>query len=93
MNTHILIPIKDIDERINDLRLIRDKASEEFKAFYASAISELMMIKDTFGKQISLDEKDIDAEGRAFQIERGTEYESIPYLMRECYKQALKDLL
>ena len=60
MNTHILIPIKDIDERIKELRLIRDSASEDFKSFYASAISELIMIKKSFSKQISLDEKDIE---------------------------------
>ena len=60
MNTHILISIKEWEERIKCLRKISDVASEEMQSFYNSAISELLLLKELCnGKQISLDEKDI----------------------------------
>ena len=57
MNTHLLIPIKEWEERIKCLRKISDVASEEMQSFYNSAISELLLLKELCnGKQISLDE-------------------------------------
>jgi len=50
--THIIIPTSYIDQRIADLRAIRDIVSEENKSFYASAISELIMLKDVCGEKV-----------------------------------------
>ena len=57
--THVLITITELEEREADLRVLREKASGgNMKAFYASAISEVILIK-SFGKEVSLTEKDI----------------------------------
>ena len=106
MNTHILIPIEGWKKRIEDLKKISGEASEEMQSFYSSAISELLLLKELCnGKQISLDEKDIDAKAETYankQVDASMRASDIPYTKKgeelwaeskEDYTQALKDLL
>ncbi len=84
MNTHILIPIKDIEELLAHARA----NVKEFGQDWLRAADAYSFIKVS-GKQISLDEKDIE--------EKATEYafgvNSKNSSMVGAYKQALKDLL
>ena len=98
MNTHILIPIEGWKKRIEDLKKISGEASEEMQSFYSSAISELLLLKELCnGKQISLDEKDIDIKDSTTDkhiskvFSDWTPYYREPF--KAGYKQALKDLI
>jgi hypothetical protein len=100
--THTVIIITDIEARIAELRQIREKATgRTMKAFYASAISELILVQ-SFGKEVSLTDEDIEA--KAIEaVKKTTEYGSSEapigssarsYFETEVkgYKQALKDI-
>ena len=85
MNTHIIISIKEIEDRIKDYQYKFDNNEDlEAKKFYKSQIHLLKQILK--GKQISLDEKDIEEKANK-QIFTGL---NTP---QNAYKQALKDLL
>ena len=81
--THVLIPIKDIEERIKLRKELepQDDRSQGIVDGEIGVLTELL----TFYKQISLDEKDI--EEKANQIAS----RSTPF--HDGYKQALKDLI
>lgn len=78
--THILIKIEDIKDRINNIHTSGDE--------YDKGAIDVMNSFLKTGKQISLDEKDI--EEKAIKNSRGYDAQSVAI---NCYKQALKDLL
>ena len=93
MNTHILISIEDVKERIADLKRQSANAKKakctkdvEQIAFEIAAIEETLRK----GKQISLDDKDIEiASDKAYPQ---TIFNMGDYRARKGYKQALNDL-
>lgn len=78
MNTHIIIPIKDIEK----IYKIKDtfKRAVEFNKILQGA------------KQISLDEKDILTKADSYTRNKFGEVDDL-WDVAEAYKQALKDLL
>ena len=103
-NTHIIIPIKDIEDEINTLfsdpifkQIKRDieqnngisPQQKNKRNLLLQRIEGLQWILDN-GKQISLDEKDIEKAGDEYQNRKGVSRDLIPSVG---YKQALKDLL
>lgn len=91
--TYILIPIEGWKKRIEDLRKISGEASEEMQSFYSSAISELLLLKELCnGKEMSLDEKDIDLSYIEY-CKKNPTLHIIYKDFTEGYKQALKDIL
>ena len=57
--THLLIKITDLDDRFKELKSLSDKAYPEFKSFYNSAASEVILIKG-LGREVSLTEEDVE---------------------------------
>lgn len=97
MNTHILIPIKDIEDRIKTLALKRDnehkKGNDKSALRIEYTIVEITSIFES-AKKISLDEKDIEDKALNYHASINTESKTVNnYFKYEGYKQALKDLL
>lgn len=96
MKTHIIIPIKDIEERIKKLsRDIEIFSGNEYNHdFIKGRIAELQeqMIR---GKQISLDEKDIEKKANFHQYSMPSNFEDYTYEngVKFGYRQALIDIL
>ena len=94
MNTHLIIPIKDIESFIAKKDALA-KSADDFNVkteIYATITGMEQTLK--LGKQISLDEKDI--EEKAEKYGRGNDWpddRSIYSELKQGYKQALKDLL
>ncbi|HEY9485220.1 MAG TPA: hypothetical protein VIQ04_01135 [Nitrososphaeraceae archaeon] len=96
MNTHIIIPIKDIESEIEILKLEQEGSPTMSRLSKIVSLTDILMK----GKQISLDEKDIE-EKATKAIEDKTKRIPVPTSIwmaeirqyEECYKQALKDLL
>ena len=98
MNTHLLIPIKDIENQIKNL--MNSKIENQINGVRISILQNVLK-----GKQISLDEKDIDAKAETYankQVDASMRASDIPYTKKgeelwaeskEDYTQALKDLL
>lgn len=98
--THIIIPIKDIEEAISELKKELSFTDRDYK----SAIGTLNRHKYAFlmslsrgvisdkiaGKQISLDEKDIEEKAKRYCR---NEPMFSPALLVKAYIQALKDLI
>jgi len=82
MNTHIIIPIKDIRDRIKKL--------SEYPMTNQEAIYELEQI--LIYKQISLDEKDIEERANTYCKNNKLE-KRLWFFIKKNYKQALLDIL
>lgn len=94
MNTHIVIPIKDIEKLAKILKQqIEILKNENSFALLIDAQAKYILYGELLScyKQISLDEKDIEekAKGIAMKVFGGT----IESMCEKSYKQALKDLL
>ena len=58
MNTHILISIKDIEEFKKELK--NETSGDKYEDFYLQGKLRAIQYLENIGKQISLDEKDIE---------------------------------
>lgn len=96
---YIIIPIKDIEDRLEthkkEKRRLVKNGNKEYTQYEDMGIdiySELLKL----GKQISLDEKDIETKAAKFAVDNIGYYKKIKYdgmSLHTGYKQALKDLL
>lgn len=98
--THILIPIKDIEQELKILQLNRQKKINSGFLNDAQAIqNQILVYKEILlGKQISLNEEDIKAKAQGvidILLEPTNGEELCAYFggIRVGYEQALKDLL
>ena len=87
--THILIPIKDIDNWIAEIKI----SGLTITPFEEAEIQTLERIKE--GKQISLNEEDIEEKAVEYADNGNWEFGEDDNFTnrRNAYKQALKDLL
>lgn len=91
MNTHIIIPIKDFEELVATAKeMIKTTKLAAIQDQYIGAENTLAYLK-LIGKQISLDEKDIEEKAQKIYPALDFRYRNFP--KKEAYKQALKDLL
>lgn len=109
MNTHILISIKDIDERINHLKKELTFTYKDYKTAigtysrhqhaFLMSLSRGVINDEIMGKQISLDEKDIEennymdkAKNLAEMNNYAKDNDTFLHGVIVGYKQALLDL-
>jgi hypothetical protein len=94
--THILIPIKDIEEEIKTLQSSRQKKISKGFLNDAQAIqNQILVYKEILlGKQISLNEENIEEKATKYSSNI-KEYLKLDELIgrKRGYKQALKDLI
>lgn len=96
MNTHILIPIKDIEEGIAHYENLLKDSNNKFATKHQGHCNQLQTLLKNY-KHISLDEKGIDEKLKLLYPEvcHNDTIQTV-YLWsgrNEGYKQALKDLL
>lgn len=96
--THILISIKDIEKLLLEYQKeIKEAAQSQDKTKFTKFVGKHYGLKRVYdiGKQISLDEKDVEEKAKTHFPFKGFENSnnSAKELGRIGYKQALKDLL
>ena len=100
-NTHIIIPINDIDEKIKSMyKGDFEEWNADAKNGYLTAVRVLSRFIQKQGKQITLDENYIDAlisikyplKDNPKDSCKIQDFNTTQLIKRDAYKQALKDL-